>query len=129
MFFEVSAKCGHVGKNKYVIKQFYIKTTNAKEAARIIRFAPRVKHHQKDAILRVTEINYDEYVAGVKKNCNDLYFNIHNSSDQKKFCIEDIIDEECIEPEKKRNTLFKQRKNKMFDNISRKMILGATCNE
>ena len=63
MFFEVSAKCGHVGENKYVIKQFYIKTTTAKEAARIIRFAPRVKHDQKDAILKVTEINYDEYVA------------------------------------------------------------------
>ena len=91
MFFEVSAKCGHVGENKYVIKQFYIKTTTAKEAARIIRFAPRVKHDQKDAILKVTEINYDEYVArGGGGNCNDLYFNIHNSSVQKKYYIEDI---------------------------------------
>ena len=31
MFFEVKAKCGHVGKNKYIIKNFYIKTDNEKK--------------------------------------------------------------------------------------------------
>lgn len=128
MFFEVSAKCGHVGRTKYIVKQFYINTISAKEAARLTRLQPRVKHHKKDAILSVTEINHEEYVAGRIKNSHDAYFNVHNSSEQKRFFIGNICDEEYIEPIKTRNADFKLRKRKMYDNISRKMISGAIIN-
>ena len=128
MFFEVSAKCGHVGRYKYIVKQFYIKTTSAKEAARIIRLVPRVKHNRKDAILSVTEIDYREYVAGVIRNNEDAYFNVYNSSDQKQLCLENIFEEEMVEPKRTRNVNFKLKKNKMYDNISRRMISGAVLN-
>ena len=62
MFFEVQAKCGHVGRNNYIVKNFYIRTDSAKRAAKIIRLAPRVKHHQKDAIVKVREIEREEYI-------------------------------------------------------------------
>ena len=96
MFFEVKAKCGHVGKNKYIVKNFYNKTDNAKKAAFIIRNTPRVKHNHKDAIRQVREITYEEYIEGVKQNKKDLYFHIHNSSDQKRILSSDIEDENRI---------------------------------
>ena len=80
MFFEVQAKCGHVGMNKYVLKNFYIKTDSAKKAAYIIRNVPRVKHDHKDAIRNVREITYEEYVEGSKRMEADDYFRIHNSA-------------------------------------------------
>ncbi|MGN1372736.1 MAG: hypothetical protein ACI4VK_01660 [Candidatus Coproplasma sp.] len=58
MYFEVQAKCGHVGRHNYVIKNFYVKAESGKEAARKIRLAPRVKHDRKDAIIRVKQIDY-----------------------------------------------------------------------
>ena len=74
MFFEVQAKCGHVGRNHYIIKNFYVETTSAKRAAYLIRKAPRVKHHHKDAILSVREIDRDEYKQGVKKKSGRSLF-------------------------------------------------------
>jgi len=36
-FFEVKAKCGHVGRNKYFEGSFYEIAENAADAARIVR--------------------------------------------------------------------------------------------
>ena len=81
-YYKVLAKCGHVRRNRYILKWFYLKADSGKEAARIIRFTPRVKHHHKDAIREVVIIDYDEYVNGIKIMTSDMYFNVHNSTDQ-----------------------------------------------
>ena len=125
MFFEVQAKCGHVGRNKYVIKNFYVKTESGKEAARKIRMTSRVKHDHKDAILNVREITYEEYVAGVIRCQEDDYFKIHNSSDQKRIQTEGIMYEEKIEKERTREVCFKLKKWKIIELEAKKMVLGA----
>lgn len=125
MFFEVEAKCGHVGMNKYVLKNFYIKTDSAKKAAYIIRNVPRVKHDHKDAIRNVREITYEEYVEGSKRMEADDYFRIHNSSEQKGLLSENVFYEEYEERKKSREVNFKLKKTKMLVLEARKMILGA----
>ena len=65
MFFEVQAKCGHVGRNNYIVKKFYVKAESAKEAAKVIRSAPRVKHHQKE-MLGTVKLDYQN------KTYNDI---------------------------------------------------------
>ena len=85
-YYEVEAKCGHVGRNNYIIKMFYVCAEDGKEAALKVRNSPRVKHHHKDAIRSVTEIDYDEYLNGLNKTSNDSYFLVHNSTQQRAIC-------------------------------------------
>ena len=125
MFFEVQAKCGHVGRNNYIVKNFYIRTDSAKKAAKIIRQAPRVKHHQKDAIVKVREIEREEYVQGVIRMQEDPYFNVNNSSDQKRLLIGDIIKEENLEEEMVRQVRYKLKKWKIIEDEAKKMVSGV----
>lgn len=83
MYYRVLVKCGHVRRTKYILKYIYIKANNGKEAAKIARKTPRVKHDHKDAIREVKKIEFDEYLNGLKKMDKDMYFKIHNSSDQR----------------------------------------------
>ena len=53
MFYKVTAKCGHVGRNNYIEKDFFVKADSGRDAALIVRCKPRVKHDRKDAILSV----------------------------------------------------------------------------
>lgn len=93
--YKVEAKCGHVGRNNYIKKTFYLCANDKREAAYIVRWLPRVKHHHKDAIISVKEIDYEEYRLGLIDVHNDPYFNVHNSSDQRFLCDidEDIYKE------------------------------------
>lgn len=77
-YFKVWAKCGHVGRNKYILKLFYIKANSKKEAALRIRMAPRVKHHHKDAIREVSEVTFRDYKIGCLSMANDYYFKVKN---------------------------------------------------
>lgn len=83
-YYEVEAKCGHVGRNYYVIKKFYVRANDGKEAALLVRKKPRVKHHKKDAIKSVTQISYEQYIDGIKEIKNDLYFQVHSSTEQRR---------------------------------------------
>lgn len=85
-YYKVMAKCGHVKRNNYILKMFYVCAANGKEAASIVRNMGRVKHHHKDAIREVEMITYDEYLEGLEKNSIDPYFNVHNPRDQKYLC-------------------------------------------
>ncbi|CDC71338.1 putative uncharacterized protein [Staphylococcus sp. CAG:324] len=97
MYYKVLAKCGHVGRNNYIIKCFYVKANDGEEAAKIVRQKPRVKHHHKDAIRDVIAIELEEYLTGLKIMEADMYFKVQNSSDQRLYnCVkqEDIYPEE-----------------------------------
>lgn len=54
--YKVIAKCGHVGKGKYIQIAFAVKANDGKEAAKIVRKFPRVKHDKKDAIINVIKL-------------------------------------------------------------------------
>jgi len=72
--FIVTAKCGHVGKNKYILMDFAIHAENAKKAAAIARSRPAVKRHRSDAIVCVREVEKEEYYSVRKASRNDLYW-------------------------------------------------------
>ncbi len=85
-YFKVIAKCGHVGRNGYVLKAFYIEASSKKEAARIIRYTPRVKHNHKDAIREVIALSLDDYCQGKKVMSEDPYFSVHSRQEQALLC-------------------------------------------
>lgn len=81
-YFKVVAKCGHVGKKKYIPIAFGICAENGKEAASITRKIGRVKHHHKDAILSCCEISYEQYLTIQEINNNDPYLKCKNVQEQ-----------------------------------------------
>lgn len=106
--FEVCAKCGHVGRNYYVDKIFVVRASNGKEAARVVRNFPRVKHHHKDAIRYVIRIDEARYWEIRNMNDKDPYFTCHSIQEQRMNCTitpiaeKQVIDYEDEEEELKR---------------------------
>ena len=98
-YFKVQAKCGHVGRNHYVLKWFYVKALTGQEAAKVVRETPRVKHNQKKAIKDVIEIHFEEYLAGLKINSEDMYFKCTNKQEQEFY--------KCVKPEE----IYPEEKN------------------
>ena len=88
-YFEVIAKCGHVGKRFYIPIKFAVAAESSKEAAKIARSIPRVKHDHKDAILSVKKISYQEYVQLEEEN--------DKLKEDKKKAIEYIKDNACYD--------------------------------
>ncbi|MCI6357066.1 MAG: hypothetical protein MR766_00295 [Erysipelotrichaceae bacterium] len=82
-YYEVIAKCGHVGRKQYVPIKFAIVAEDGKEAAKIVRQFPRVKHNHKDAILNVNKIDFERYVEIIEINNNDPYLKCHSKQEQR----------------------------------------------
>jgi hypothetical protein len=85
-FFEVTVKAGHVGRNNYIEIPLFIIAESKKKAAEKARWMPRVKHHDKGAIIDVVEIKWQEYSVGRRKNSEDPYFNAKSIQDQRTLC-------------------------------------------
>lgn len=101
-FYIVKTKCGHVGKDKFILKDFPVKAFSKKEAARIARYIPRVKHHWKDAIVSVEQVCDIEYESLRKKNSNDPFLCATNIQEQRIYCYNlDIIDQTNINENKR----------------------------
>lgn len=92
--YKVIAKCGHVGKKQYVLKTFAVKAEDGRDAAKIVRDFPRVKHHHKDAIKDVSEITEKQYDEIIEINRNDPYFTCSCVQDQRCYDEPDIYLEE-----------------------------------
>ena len=84
--FAVEAKCGHVGRKYYIAITFPVVADNGKEAAKIVRRIPRVKHDHKDAIISVNEITIEEYEELIQLNRNDEYLQCHSIQEQRARC-------------------------------------------
>jgi hypothetical protein len=80
----VRAKCGHVGRDHYIPIDFPITATSKKEAAKLARLIPRVKHDHEDAIIFVKAVTDEEYANQIEKNRNDVYLSVKSKHDQKK---------------------------------------------
>ncbi|MCH5157347.1 MAG: hypothetical protein J1G02_05695 [Clostridiales bacterium] len=129
MYYKVRAKCGHVGRNHYIEKQFYVEASSGKEAALKVRYFPRVKHHHKDAILYVKQISQNEFCEGVEINKDDYYFKVTNSTEQRLFGAakpEDIKRENQLTVfRKKRNVDYAMKRRKILERQCDKMIEEA----
>jgi hypothetical protein len=83
-----------VRRNKYILIDFPIKALTKKEAAVIAKWTPRVKHHHKDYLRGIREVDHNEYLKQISINKNDLYLKAKNSSEQNNSAIYDrLIDE------------------------------------
>ena len=106
-YFMVTAKCGHVGKNNYYKGTLFFKAENGKEAARLARECPRVKHDRKEAILSVTEINSIIFEAGRELNHKIHYYTCETVQEQRLYMSEisdNIFVEESVLAEPVRRT-------------------------
>lgn len=111
-YFEVIAKCGHVGKNKCIFITFACAAENGKEAAAKVRLYKRVKHDHKDAIRDVQEITFEEYMKLRSENDADPYLHCKNPQEQRKipdFDSRVVPDVREIQMKKKTSPLRRQR--------------------
>ena len=81
-YYEVIAKCGHVGRKNYIPVKFAVVAESGKEAAKKVRQFPRVKHNHKDAILNVRCITLKEFLEIKESNDNDPYLKCHSKQEQ-----------------------------------------------
>ena len=81
-YFNVTCKCGHVGKRHFIRISFPVIASCGKDAAALARYFPRVKHDHKDAILSCSEITLEEYLRLKAINDNDPYLKCQNKQEQ-----------------------------------------------
>lgn len=75
-YYLVTTKCGHVGKSYYIPITFPIIAEDGKEAARIARNKPRVKHDHWDAILSCISVDEETYNKQIEINRDDPYLHV-----------------------------------------------------
>lgn len=68
---------------------FPIKADNGKEAARIARMIPRVKHHHKDAIISCVKVDKDLFDRQIETNRIDPYL-VSKSKKEQKETVKDL---------------------------------------
>jgi len=120
-YYIVTAKCGHVGKGRYVPIDFPVLAKDKKEAAEKTRHFPRVKHHQKDAIINVMEVNKEEYLRQMELNNNNEYLHCKNVQDQLRISnFADMIVEERIKEivKTKRSSCEYKNRKQMLERIA-----------
>lgn len=81
-YYEVTAKCGHVGRGYYIPIGFAVRAETASDAAAVTRLLPRVKHDHRDAILSVREVDAFEYDDLKQVNRYDPYLQCKSRREQ-----------------------------------------------
>ena len=120
-YYKVVAKCGHVGKKHYVPVAFAIAAESGKEAAKIARLIPRVKHDHNDAILDCKEFSYEEYVELNEINNNDEYLKFRSRQEQNLIDLSGRIeDDNHYDPNLYRHIPSKKDKEKRRQRIAYK---------
>ena len=112
-YYEVKAKCGHVGRNNYYIGTLFLWAENGKDAASVARRFPRVKHDQKDAILSVLEISRAEYEKGKAEIAKSAYWTSISVQEQRQNCPE-LVDSIHREETNKKKYAKKHSLRKIF---------------
>lgn len=93
-YYLVTTKCGHVGKNHYIEIIFPVKAETGRDAARIARQFPRVKHHHWDAIKDCQKVSKRLYDRQIEINHNDPYLQVKSKREQNK--IKNLIEERMM---------------------------------
>ncbi len=86
LFFIVTAVCGHVGRGWGIDRDFAVQAQSAREAARIARQIPRVKHDMKMAIRNVVEVDRTEYDEQILRNMHDPFLLCSAKREQNYLC-------------------------------------------
>ncbi len=80
-FYIVRAKCGHVGKKKYIEVDFPIIAKTGREAAQKVLRRSKVKKQLKNAISSVCLVTKDLFDSFVEKFNNDKYIHAHSKQE------------------------------------------------
>lgn len=76
-YYLVVAKCGHVGRGKYIEICFPVYAESRHEAAQMILMRPKVKRHLKNAITNTYEVDYNKYLKAKELFENNDYVKAH----------------------------------------------------
>ena len=118
-YYIVRAKCGHVGRDKYMPIAFPICAESREEASAIARTLPRVKKDHKDAIISSVKVSKLAFKVQQVINELDPYLNVFTRHDQDEIMhliVGRIMDEEkSVDFRKKdRKECIKYKKAKEF---------------
>lgn len=97
-YYFVIAKCGHVGKGKYIDVIFPIMAETKKEASQMVLLKPKVKKQLSNAISSVFEVSKEEFDEQMNINKDDIYIHSHCKQEIKEILSSDKIQ---ILPKKK----------------------------
>lgn len=97
-YYFVIAKCGHVGKGKYIDVIFPIMAETKKEASQMVLLKPKVKKQLSNAISSVFEVSKEEFDKQININKEDIYIHSHCKQEIKEILNSDKIQ---ILPKKK----------------------------
>ena len=110
-FYEVIAKCGHVGREYYYEGHFFVRAQSKQEAATVVKKAPRVKKDHEDVILDVFEVDKPTYLQGLEDFKNNPYFNCNSKWEQKR--VFELI-KDGIKPETETQLRYRERRIKYY---------------
>ena len=137
-YFAVTVKFGHVGQHKCIIKTVPVKAESGKEAAFQARWMPRVKHHDKHAIINVKEIDLEAYLILMIEKSFDPYFQCKNIQEQRNECDgiedeiqymkEDDVDYEERAQRRRERINFQRKKYKTFGTYCYKSTTHLVAN-
>ena len=108
-YFLVTAKCGHVGRGKYLEIEFPIFAESKSAAAQMCLKRPKVKKHLKNAISSVCEIDEDSYNSKLINFRNNTYVRAYTKKEIGEWF--DYVQELNLGPPKKRS--FSDRKERI----------------
>ena len=97
-YYFVIAKCGHVGKGKYINVVFPIMADTKKEASQMVLLKPKVKKQLSNAISSVFEVSKEEFDKQININKDDIYIHSHCKQEIKEILNSDKVQ---ILPKKK----------------------------
>ena len=97
-YYFVIAKCGHVGKEKYIDVIFPIMAETKKEASQMVLLKPKVKKQLSNAISSIFEVSKEEFDKQININKEDIYIHSHCKQEIKEILNSDKVQ---ILPKKK----------------------------
>lgn len=105
-YFEVVAKCGHVGREYYYEGHFFVQAVDAKFAASKVKRKSRVKRDHEDVILSVSEVDELTYLEGLEAMRLNPYFHCKSKWEQNR--VMDLI-QDGIKPETDIQLSYRER--------------------
>lgn len=119
-YYLVTAKCGHVGKSKYMPIIFPVQAESGKDAARIVRQIGRVKHDHKDAILKVEKTTENSYLEQIEINNHDSYLKFSSKHEQNEY--KDLINERVLDDPHSIKVIYKRKRDSVLYRLKKYQI-------
>ncbi len=119
-YYLVIAKCGHVGKGKYVEVEFPVYAIDKHSASQMCLRKGKVKKHLKNAISSIYEITYEEYLKRLDVYKENQFVKAHT----KKEIVDYIESAQKLESDRKgyKNS-FKSRSERVLYLLKRNKIM------